>query len=239
VNASDLAVARKTYADTPPPPRPTPWREASWRAVDLELTGLRPNRDEIIAIAAVSVTGGRVMLADALYRLVRPRHMPGPETIRIHGLREADLAKAPPLDAVLDEVLETLAGRALVAHAAHVERGFLSAALRARGVELNNPVVDTGMLAAELWGLDRSLPGSPPRGLSDLARTLNLPVHRPHHADGDALTTAQTFLALATKLERFGAVTVGVLEEVSRPPTLLSRLRRRLRRRPLLAASAN
>ena len=32
--------------------------------------------------------------------------------------------------------------------------------------------------------------------LSDAARALGLPVHSPHVAEGDALTTAQLFLAL-------------------------------------------
>jgi DNA polymerase III epsilon subunit-like protein len=48
-----------------------------------------------------------------------------------------------------------------------------------------------------------------------MARALGLPAHRPHHADGDALTTAQAFIALATHLDRFTPQTVGSLE---RPP---------------------
>ena len=44
-----------------------------------------------------------------------------------------------------------------------------------------------------------------------------MPVHRPHTADGDALTTAQVFLALATHLEAFGTPTLGSLERISRP----------------------
>ena len=47
--------------------------------------------------------------------------------------------------------------------------------------------------------------------LSDAARDLGLPVHRPHHADGDALTTAQLFLALATRLDAREPQTVGSL----------------------------
>jgi DNA polymerase-3 subunit epsilon len=88
-------------------------------------------------------------------------------------------------------------------------------------------VVDTALLAVELSRLERRPPPSEgeeaPRGvavsspgLGDLARSLGLPVHRPHHADGDALTTAQAFLALATHLERFQPVNVGALVRLSR-----------------------
>ena len=37
-----------------------------------------------------------------------------------------------------------------------------------------------------------------------LARQLDLPVYAPHHALGDAVTTAAVFLALATKAEKSG-----------------------------------
>jgi DNA polymerase III epsilon subunit-like protein len=62
-------------------------------------------------------------------------------------------------------------------------------------------------------------------GLSGLARSLGLPVHRPHHADGDALTTAQVFIALATHLDGFRAQTLGSLEAIGRPPARQGRLR--------------
>ena len=64
--------------------------------MDLETTGLSLARDEIVSFATVTVSQGKVSLADARYELVRPRHMPGEASSRIHGLREADLIEAPP-----------------------------------------------------------------------------------------------------------------------------------------------
>jgi DNA polymerase III subunit epsilon len=219
--------ATLAYEREPPPATTTPWREAAFTVVDLELTGLDPTVDEIVSFAAVAVFGGTIHLGDALHRLVQPRRMPDPETIRIHGLRESDLAAAPPLDEVFDELLAALTGRALVAHVAPVEVGFLHPALDSRGLALRNPVIDTAALAEELRRLRRQPPLAQERepepgpvsspGLSRVARSLGLPVHRPHHADGDALTTAQVFLALATHLEEFGEVTVGSLEGLSAP----------------------
>ena len=98
-----------------------------------------------------------------------------------------------------------------MAHVASVERGFLAAALQAHGLRLVNPIVDTAALAAELFRR-RGQPVPDSIGLSPLARALGLPVHRPHHADGDALTTAQVFLALATHLDSLERQTVGSLE---------------------------
>jgi DNA polymerase-3 subunit epsilon len=209
--------------------------------VDLELTGLDPAVHEIVSFAAVTVAKGRIRLDNACYRVVRPRRMPDPDSIRIHGLRASDLANALPLDQVLDELLAALTGRVLVAHVAAIETGFLAAALESHGLRLHNPVVDTASLAVELQRLRREPPPPPDKdepsraaisspGLGELSRSLGLPVHRPHHADGDALTTAQVFLALATHLEAFGPITVTALERISRAPrsrlSLASLLRR-------------
>jgi DNA polymerase III subunit epsilon len=221
--------AARAYRATPFPGARTPWREVEFSVVDLELTGLDPAVDEIISFAAITVAAGRVRLNDAGYRVVRPRRMPSQDTIRVHGLRESDLQGAPSLDEVLDVLLESLTGRALVAHVAAVETGFLREALATRRLPLRNPVVDTADLALELRRIRQQPPlsraanrssgpavSSP--GLSDLARSLGLPVHRPHHADGDALTTAQAFIALATHLETFGPQTLGALAGFSLQP---------------------
>ena len=220
--------ALRSYRVLDFPPDATAWQHASFSVVDLETTGLDPAYDEIISFAAVTVADGRIRLDDARYELVRPNQMPDWDTIRIHGLREADLEGARPLDEVLDALIEALAGRVLVAHVAAVERGFLGAALSTVGEKLRNPIVDTAALDQEL----RRLRGQPaasgdPVGLSEMARALGLPVHRPHEADGDALTTAQAFIALATHLDEFELQTVGSLrrpEDATTRPGLVSRL---------------
>ena len=138
--------------------------------------------------------------------------MLAPETIRIHGLRESDLAEAPSVLELRDGLLEILTARAVVAHVAAVERGFLEAALSTFGLELRNPVVDTAALDLEPRRL-RGLPQAKPSRSGSRTSPARLhPVHRPHHADGDALTTAQAFIALATHLEAFGVGTLGQLE---------------------------
>jgi hypothetical protein len=51
--------------------------------------------------------------------------------------------------------------------------------------------------------------------LTELARAYGLPVHPEHDPLHDALTTAQLFLALATRLERHGRGTLGALRRLA------------------------
>jgi DNA polymerase-3 subunit epsilon len=187
----------------------TPWRLAHFCVVDLELSGLDPEHDEIISFAAVPIDAGRVVAGNAVYGLSRNTRALPEESVLVHGIRTVDLADAPPLDQAIEPLLTIMAGRVLVAHAAWIERSFLDPVLRRHGVRLRRPVLDTRDLG-QLLALER---GKTPvaSSLSDLARSLGLPVHRPHHALGDALTTAQVFIALATLLDGYEPQTVRTL----------------------------
>jgi len=209
------------------PAAETPWREAELCVIDLETTGLDPASDEIIAFATVPITEARVRLREARYQVVRPVRMPRANTIVIHGLRREELARAPGLSEVMEELLAELTGRVLVAHFATLDERFLRRVLLQAGTGLRNPVIDTVELAAELL-FRRRQRGPDAVELTALARRLGLPVHRPHEADGDALTTAQVFLALATELDAFGHQTVGSLCELRHRSGPLASLRRGL-----------
>ena len=188
----------------------TTWRRARFIVVDVETTGLDPRRDEIVSYAALPVEQGRVLAGAAVRSLVRPHTPPSPSSIEIHGLRAADLAAASPVAEALAPLAAAMKGRIPVAHAAWVERAFLRAPLRAVGSRMPRRVVDTALL----WRLLSVLRGDGDPGwcaLSTVAAELDLPAHRPHVAEGDALTTAQAFLALATHLETMGRGSVREL----------------------------
>lgn len=174
--------------------------------VDVETTGLDPRRDETISFAGIPVESGRIAVAGTVHGLVRPGAAPSGASVEIHGLREADLAAAPRAPEALAPLAAALRGRIPVAHAAWVERAFLSKA----GCRLPRRIVDTALL----WRLLSIERGERDPGwctLSAVASALDLPSHRPHEAEGDALTTAQAFLALATHLEGLGHGTVRAL----------------------------
>jgi DNA polymerase-3 subunit epsilon len=101
-----------------------------------------------------------------------------------------------------------------------VERAFLDRALRPRGRRLGQTVIDTAALMRGSRLADPQAGTEP--NLEAAAEQLGLPVHTPHHALGDAFTTAELLLVLATRMERATAgrrrhpLTVGDLYAVSR-----------------------
>jgi DNA polymerase-3 subunit epsilon len=178
--------------------------------VDLELSGLDPRHDEIVSFAAVPIECGRIPLGSACEGLVRPSRPPAERSVLIHGLRATDLRDAPPLADAIEPLLETIAGSALVAHVARVERAFLGRALRAHGLRLRAPIADTSVIG-RLWLLERDGRAPAEPRLDELASALGLPVHTQHDALSDALTTAQVFIAAATHLDALGGETVRSL----------------------------
>jgi DNA polymerase-3 subunit epsilon len=177
----------------------TSWREASFAVVDVENTGLDPRVHEVLSVGVVPVENGRAVLGGAYYETARPATGPEADSVVIHGIRPVDAAAGGPADEVGARLVERLRGRILVAHVARVERGFLGPWLGPLGWRPEG-VVDTDVLARLLI-----LRGGGPllRGhvaLGAAADWFGLPEHERHHAMGDALTTAQLFLAAATLL---------------------------------------
>ena len=207
--------AAADFAQAERPPDETPWREARWCALDLEMTGLDPRSEDIISVGAVPIEDGRIRLGGGLYTLVNTTRRSQTGAVLVHKLRVPDLANAPPLEEALDRVFELLAGRIPVFHTAAVERSFLERRFARRRVRLPE-VADTEALG-RAWLRHRN--GSAPEGISlgRLAAVLGQPAETPHHALGDALTTAKAFIALASLLDTVAPQTVGSLVAASRP----------------------
>jgi DNA polymerase-3 subunit epsilon len=192
---------------------PVPWRQAHYCVVDLELSGLDARRDEIISFGAVPIDAGRVVVGGAVYGLCRPTRALPEKSVLVHSIRTVDLTDAPTLDEAIQPLIEAMTGRVTVAHVAWVEESFLGRAFNRQNIRLRAPMLDTFEMGRLLAFERDSTP--PSRSLSKLAESLKLPTHRPHHALGDALTTAQVFIALAAHLERFGPETVTSLSRAN------------------------
>ncbi len=182
------------------------WRAARFIAIDVETTGLDARRDEVISFAGIPIESARIVTPESVQGLVRPRAASTGASSEIHGLRDYDLAGAPEAPEALAPLAALMDGRVPVVHAQWVERTFL----RKAGCPLPRRIVDTALLW-RLLTIERGEPDPGTRSLSVIAGSLGLPAHRPHTAEGDTLTAAQVFLAMATHLEARGPATVRTL----------------------------
>jgi DNA polymerase-3 subunit epsilon len=191
--------------------RSSSWREARFIAIDVETTGLDPKRDEVIEYAGYPIERGRIIPGDAVRGLVHPRAASAGATADIHGLRDHDLAAAPEAPEALAPLRALMPGRVPVVHAQWVERTFL----RKAGCPLPRRIVDTALLW-RLLTIERGGGDPGTCSLTVISHALGLPAHRPHTAEGDTLTAAQVFLAMATHLEARGHGSVRALTNAQR-----------------------
>ncbi len=163
-------------------------------AVDLETTGLDPDRNEIIEIAGVRFKGNRV---EAEWEsLIRPRRAIPPEITRLTGISNAMVANAPMLSEVIQEFADFVGHDPVLGHNVQFDLGFL----RRKGVLLDNYALDTYALAAVL------LPTAGRYNLGALGQLLGIPFPATHRAMDDARLTHAIYhnlyqLALSLPLE--------------------------------------
>jgi DNA polymerase-3 subunit epsilon len=173
-------------------------------ALDFETTGLDAQRDHIVAAGWVRIRGDRIVMATAREVRVRNGHADGVgQSAVIHGILDSDLADADSVDSMLEWLQPELAGHAIVAHGASIERAFLGALLRrVGGVPMPNPFIDTLSLERRLvegvGGRVRELHGDL---TLDACRTRRgLPDHQQHSAGADSIAAAELFLAQVAEL---------------------------------------
>lgn len=184
-------------------------------ALDLETTGLDPDRDAVLSIGWVPIVDHRVQLRQARQLIVCPPA--GTEvgaSATFHGLTDDQVRSAPPLEDVLPEILAALRGRVLVAHHAPIEVEFLGRAVQS-SLRARLPLVSIDTLQMQRRLNGRELGERPPGSLRlDACRgQYGLPRYGAHLALTDAIGTAELLLAQAAELahRRHGAPTLADL----------------------------
>ncbi|MGF1698026.1 3'-5' exonuclease [Vibrio kyushuensis] len=202
-----LALAKhpvlQRFYEQPIPDQNTPINEVEFLAVDFETTGLDSKKDDIITVGLVPFTLNRIYLNRAKHWTVRPRKQLNDDSIVIHGITHSDIADAPDLTEVIEEILDSISGNILVVHYNRIEREFLDKALRARFNEgIQFPVVDTMQIESniqKLWagGFWNMMKGMKPQSvrLGQSRIRYGLPPYTPHHALTDAIATAELLQA--------------------------------------------
>jgi len=185
-----LRDPRYAFLFEPPPPD-----EAV--SVDCETTGLSTRKDDVVAVAAIRIRGNRILSSERFEATVKPRAKLNAEAIKVHRLREQDVASGRSIDEVVPELLRFIGSRPLVGFYLEFDVAMFNKHVRRLlGIELPNEQIEvSGIYYRRKYG------DAPPGTQVDLRFTsiltdLDLPLLDQHDAYSDALMTAMMYLKL-------------------------------------------
>ena len=167
-------------------------------AVDVETTGLDPDKDQLLSIGWVPVEGNEIILGGAGHVILRGADGAASvgESATLHGLTDDDIAGGVEPREAVEMVLEALAGRRLLAHFAQMETGFLDRACRLHfGAGLKVDVGDTLQREFRRYQASDREPRRDELRLWTVRERYGLPPYKAHHALTDALAGAELWLA--------------------------------------------
>ena len=179
----------------PPPP-------GEWVAVDCETTGLDVHRDEIISIGAVRIVGNRLLTSAKLEMLVRPDRKLNAASVRVHGLREQDVALGVTPEEAMGRLLDFVGSRPLVGYFLEFDVAMLNREIwRLLGVRLPQRKIEVSAMYYDYK--NRQLPSHLQGGEIDLRfatmmNDLDLPLRGAHDALNDAVMAGLAFVKLRT-----------------------------------------
>ncbi len=193
--------AMHDYLATGFPPGSLDYRQVTYTCVDLETTGLDIQQDHILSIGMVDIDCNGIDLGSAVHILVNsPRQLPA-ETVTIHRLTDDMVKQGLPLKQALNQLLERLRGKVLVAHHASIECGFVRQACdRLFQCDWLAPVIDTQQLGLRRLRRQHAQHGPHEARLDSLRQHYHLPSYQAHNALADAIATAELFLAEITEI---------------------------------------
>lgn len=155
------------------------WKEETWVSFDTETTGQYPFQAEFCELAAVKWKGGEIV--DTFQTLVKPSCIISPDVIEIHGITNAMVKNAPPIEDVVEDLIKFFADSIIVAHHAAFDVGFLVIELEKMGLPLpKNRIACTSLLSQAL------IKGSTNHKLQTLIPFLGIEQGAAHRALDDA-----------------------------------------------------
>lgn len=170
-------------------------------SVDLELTGLEKEHDQIVAIGWTQIDDGKIQIGSNRHFLINAGKSVG-SSAAIHELLDSEVAEGEDLAFGLEELFRAAQGRIWIFHHAGLDIGFLKKACEQwAGVIPGFIVLDTLRIEYRLRKR-RELPVK--QGdlqLSQIRSVYGLPRYTAHNALIDALATAELMLAIAARME--------------------------------------
>jgi DNA polymerase III subunit epsilon len=173
-------------------------RDVSFAVVDFETTGIDPETDRVIQVAAI-VINGEGEIVESFDTVVRPenpaQYTHGAE--HVHGISVEQVAQGMPLREALEKVWTISEGNVFTAHNAKFDINFLHAESARVGLENKiDTYVDTLALARRT-DQDRTRKHS----LHALCEHYGIDHENAHEAKSDATATAELLIHLMREMD--------------------------------------
>ena len=175
-------------------------------AFDIETTGLNAQDERMTEIGAVIFSGGEIK--STFNTFVNPeKHIPADIT-NLTGIRDSDVQDAPKEKEALEMFMAYAGDRPLIAHNAHFDVGFMTAAAMRNGLRFSPVFLDSLALSQAL------LPELKRFKLDIVSNHLGLPQFNHHRASDDAMVVARMMDKFLPMLRAQGARDLDGIEEV-------------------------
>jgi DNA polymerase-3 subunit epsilon len=177
-----------------PPPKD------EWVALDCETTGLDVRKDQIVSIGAVRIARNRLLTSERLELLVRPQRAMSADSVRVHHLRERDVAQGLDPELAMRRLLDFIGSRPLVGYYLQFDVAMLNREIwPLLGVRLPQPKIVVSAMYYDFK--NRQLPPHERGGTIDLRfvtmmNDLQLPLRDAHDALNDAVMAGLAFVKL-------------------------------------------
>lgn len=172
-----------------------PVTQAPLMAMDLEMTGLDPLKDQILSIGLVPIVNGVIPLDGAQQKLVQIRGSVG-QSATIHGILDNHLAEAVTIEEAMAWFVAQTRGHVLVAHHSPLDCRFLQQdilSIYRQAIVL--PAIDTLVLEKNRLLREHSVLKEGSLRLGACRERYGLPIYGAHSALTDALACAELLLA--------------------------------------------
>lgn len=190
-----IGLPEFSFVLDPPPP-------GEWVSLDCETTGLKVGVDEIVSIGAVRIVGDCILASERFEVLVRPEGKVSAHSIRIHRLREKDVAEGMPVDDAVKRLLYFIGARPLVGYYLEFDVAMLNRVVFPMlGWGLPQPQIEVSALyhsykMRQLNAMQRQSPPEIDLRLTTLMHDLGLPLREAHNPVNDAVMAGLAFIKL-------------------------------------------
>ena len=180
-------------------------------AIDLEMTGLDAQHDQIISIGIMPILNGQIAIKQGQHKLIKIAGSVG-QSATIHGVLDNDLEQAISLDEAIIWLLKKTIGSILIAHHAPLDMHFIEQALFKQTKRVSRLfAIDTMHIEQQRLMRHQTIIKEGELRLDRCRNRYNLPNYEAHNALVDALSCAELLLAQLSQMGEVDKITVAEL----------------------------